>query len=164
MTGHDTMVEALISDERVEIDGEDSYGSTPTLLAARHNRTLVTMRLLGTGRVDPNSPDHLGRTPLWYAKRYANPDIVKLLLQHARNSDIASEREVFPTPGMGTMRNDNMLSQCDACTLFIHRGYRYYSCDICNEGDFNLCSDCHGLGVRCLGVGHQMTMECLSKV
>ncbi|CAI6091419.1 unnamed protein product, partial [Clonostachys chloroleuca] len=84
---------ALISDESVEIDGEDSYGSTPTLLAARHNRTLVTMRLLGTGRTTWG-----GLRCGWYAKRYANPDIVKLLLQHARNSDIASEREVFPTP------------------------------------------------------------------
>ncbi|CAH0043059.1 unnamed protein product [Clonostachys rhizophaga] len=159
MAGHDTMVEALISNERVKIDGEDSYGSTPTSLAARHNCTQVIKRLLGTGRVDPNSLDHSGRTPLWYAKRYANPDIVKLLFQHARNSDIASDRKVFPTPGMGTMRNKRAFQQCDACTLFIYRGYKYYNCDICNKGDFDLCSDCHGLGVRCLGVGHQMTKK-----
>ncbi|CAG9950326.1 unnamed protein product, partial [Clonostachys rosea f. rosea IK726] len=100
MAGHDAMVKALISNKRSEIDGEDSYGSTPLSLAARHNRMQVTERLLGTGRVDPNSPDHSGRTPLWYAKRYANPFIVQLLLEHARNTDISSDMKVFPTPGI----------------------------------------------------------------
>ncbi|KAK1780829.1 hypothetical protein QBC45DRAFT_407641 [Copromyces sp. CBS 386.78] len=43
---------------------------------------------------------------------------------------------------------------CNSCDRTIP--YEHYHCSICDDGDFDLCLDCHNKGVVCHNYGHQL--------
>ncbi|PGG96051.1 hypothetical protein GX51_08012 [Blastomyces parvus] len=61
-------------------------GSTPLAAAAMHGHTLVAELLLETGECDVNTPDKLGWTPLMWAARSRNDELVYLLLENGADS------------------------------------------------------------------------------
>ncbi|EWZ49027.1 ankyrin repeat protein [Fusarium oxysporum f. sp. albedinis] len=66
----------------INIDGKDSSGRTPLLLAAEHGHEAV-VRLLLEGGAHTNAADKIeGRTPLSYAVDNGHEAVVRLLQFH----------------------------------------------------------------------------------
>ena len=59
---------ALVSNGIINPDMRDRYGSTRPSIAARNSHAGVVRALLATARVDADSQDKFGRTPLWRAR------------------------------------------------------------------------------------------------
>jgi len=55
--------------------------SAPLGEAACNGHEEVVKVLLGRDDIDPNKPDHFGRTPLWLAASNAHEGVVKVLLE-----------------------------------------------------------------------------------
>jgi ankyrin repeat protein len=156
--GDNRVVVALLTDKRVDIDPKDHYGSTPLSIAARNGHIDVVKLLLDTRHVDINSRDCFGRTPLWYARRYGSANIVQLLLENAENRDILVCENDVPVE-VGLRSNDGRSRYCDICTLGIHKDDVYYRCGVCNNGDFDICSECYKVGGRCFEVDHELLQK-----
>ncbi|KAI0883149.1 ankyrin repeat protein [Annulohypoxylon maeteangense] len=58
----------------------DYYGSTPLSIAVRFGHEKSVTLFLDTGKVDVNSRDNFGRTPLWWATKRGYSHISKLLM------------------------------------------------------------------------------------
>jgi hypothetical protein len=43
---------------------------------------------------------------------------------------------------------------CDVCLLNIPETDIYYHCEVCNNGDFDICKECFELGAYCLDKSH----------
>ncbi|PVH69612.1 ankyrin, partial [Cadophora sp. DSE1049] len=144
----------------VNPDPHDYYGSSPLSIAARHcdARAVDLLLTLSRGCVDVNSRDHLGRTPLWWARRGGSDDVMELLLKGgADESSISARDNDVPVPiKAGPASNGSRFIRCDICTMCILDGDIYYHCGDCNFGDFDICQDCYQNGERCLETGHDL--------
>ena len=95
--GHEAVVKLLLDTGKVEVDSEDVHGRTPLSWAAGnehenmdelyHRRSAAWNRheavvklLLDTGKVNVDSKDGSGRTPLSWAAENGHEAVVKLLL------------------------------------------------------------------------------------
>jgi ankyrin repeat protein len=74
-------VVAMLLQESVEVDSQDSQGATALQLAAR-NGHLHTVRLLRGRAARVEIMDHRGRTAVAWASRYGHKATVELLLEH----------------------------------------------------------------------------------
>src|ERR1700722_16514014 len=45
---------------------------------------------------------------------------------------------------------------CDVCMLGIQKSKSCYCCNVCNAGDFDICSDCFDAGAVCLDAIHSI--------
>jgi len=169
--GHEAVLTTLLCFECVDPDPKDYYGFTALSVAVRHQRTAAVKRLLNTGRVDIASHDLFGKTPLWYARKLANAGIIRLLLEHSWETGLSVSQDDLPTsvapdwpfgtPRYGNPRYGNPRygytrhATCDVCTRKITREEIYYSCEVCNDADYDICVDCYEMGARCLDPGHQ---------
>jgi ankyrin repeat protein len=154
--GHDEAISALLFNNKIDPDTKDCYGTSLLSIAVRHNREDTVKLLLATGRIDLDSIDYFGRTPLWYAERYGNAGIIKHLGQgggyNVSLQDIKSPK--------WAAKFDISQVLCDICTMKIVEGDDYYRCQICNEGDFDICIECHNTGGRCLELSHELHKGC----
>ncbi|EXK78230.1 hypothetical protein FOQG_17083 [Fusarium oxysporum f. sp. raphani 54005] len=156
--GHDTIVMVLLSHETVDPDQQDHYGSTPLSIAVRNCRLQIVKALLATGEVTFNSQDRFGRTLWWWARRSRNTDIQQALRDYAEKRGIAicgndDFSEASP------ISNYRPSRWCDVCTLSIPQNEVFYECEVCNNGDFDICSACYMVGGRCLGDDHELAQR-----
>ncbi|RLL93862.1 hypothetical protein CFD26_100337 [Aspergillus turcosus] len=80
--GHQGVAEKVIrTGGAVAIRTRSSAGETSLLLAAKQRQLSMARWLLGYCGIDPNCQDVYGRTPLFWACRQGNEDIVDLLLE-----------------------------------------------------------------------------------
>ncbi|KAL4897764.1 ankyrin repeat-containing domain protein [Aspergillus ambiguus] len=101
------MVKLLVNSGKVNVDSHCHDGRTPLSWSVQHSNhlslsgqftniregkrdpssretpldTSILEVLLGTGKVNPNSRDRYGRTPLSYAAEFSKPAVAKLLLE-----------------------------------------------------------------------------------
>ncbi|KAH7116582.1 hypothetical protein B0J13DRAFT_571237 [Dactylonectria estremocensis] len=149
---------ALLSHDSVDPDQEDHYGSTPLSIAVRNCRTEIVKVLLATGQVTLDSKDRFGRTSWWWARRCGNSDIEQALLDCAEKRGIAvcdNDELIEASP----ISKDQTFRWCDVCTLSIPEDEVFYHCEVCNGGDFDICSECYKIGGRCLGDDHKLAQR-----
>lgn len=80
--GHQGVAEKVLQAEgAVVIRTRSPAGETPLLLAAKHRQLLMARWLLEYYGMDPNCQDFYGRTPLIWACRQGDEDMVDLLLE-----------------------------------------------------------------------------------
>ena len=102
--------------------------------------------------------DSFGRTPLLWARRNGNPQIVKLLFETAQMKGMLI-RENVHFMMMDQVHDDGGLPWCDVCTLGIPKINAYYECGDCHGGDFDICLDCFKVGGRCLDDSHKLASK-----
>lgn len=153
--GQDTVVMTLLSTEPFNLDPKDFYGSTPLSIAVRHGYITAIKLLLDTKRVDINVEDCFGRTSLWWARKSRNMDVTQLILDFADIKGI-SLRESEKSTVDGLAHSDETSKWCDVCTLSILKDDLHYGCEVCNRGDFDMCSECYKIGGRCLEGDHRL--------
>jgi ankyrin repeat protein len=79
-SGHEDVVQLLLSTSKADIGVQDYYGRTPLWWAAASGSEAVFQLLLSTGKTDVNVQDIHGRTPLWWAAAHGSEAVVQLLL------------------------------------------------------------------------------------
>ncbi|KAJ6028685.1 hypothetical protein N7540_004261, partial [Penicillium herquei] len=84
--GHTSLVE-LFSRAGVCMDPKDHDQKTPLSWAVIKGHKTVVQQLLGTGKVDPDHADKIGRTPLFFAVKHRREGIARCLLKKAVNPD-----------------------------------------------------------------------------
>ncbi|KAL9473864.1 hypothetical protein ACSS6W_008244 [Trichoderma asperelloides] len=79
--GHEHMVNLLLKKETI-VDSEDDMSAGLLLSAAEKGHEGIVKLLLDRGRVDPNSKDKDGNTPLYLAVKNGHRPIIELLLEN----------------------------------------------------------------------------------
>eukprot|EP00981_Chlorochromonas_danica_P007276 scaffold1632_cov208-Ochromonas_danica.AAC.5 len=82
--GHAKVVQALLSDERVDINQSELNDLSPLYTASQCGYIDVVKLLLSDARVDVNKARRLGVTPLHAASRDGHVEVVKVLLSDKR--------------------------------------------------------------------------------
>jgi ankyrin repeat protein len=149
----DEQIIATLLAHGIDPDPVDHYGCTPLSIAARHGHLRAVMQLISTQRVNLNSKDCLGRTPLWYSQRFGYTEITELLLDDEYHN---GEQGLDQFPTEISLKHDKSSRWCDVCTLDVGRD-THYRCAICNGGDFVVCSECYTSDLRCLVTDHELS-------
>jgi ankyrin repeat protein len=157
--GHDAVAMALLRHDSIDPDQEDHYGSTPLSIAVRNSRIKIVNMLLATGQVSFHSQDRFGRTLWYWARRCGNIEIQQVLLDYAETRGIAVCENNDELIEEGPISNDGTSRWCDICTLSIPEDVVFYHCEVCNGGDFDICSRCYKIGGRCLGDDHGLAQN-----
>jgi hypothetical protein len=105
-----------------------------------------------------NVKDNLGRSPLWWARRYAHPEITELLLEKYRENSISGQEDDFPIATTSVLYDKNSR-YCDVCVLGISDKDTYYYCGVCNGGDFDICEECSAIKAHCLDDSHTLVKK-----
>ena len=79
-SGHEDVVELLLSTNKINVDARNKRGRTPLSLAASSGHEPTVKLLLATGKVDIDSRDNNGWTPLSLAAYHGYESVVRLLL------------------------------------------------------------------------------------
>jgi ankyrin repeat protein len=144
------MVQYLLSIRRFDPDTKNYYGST-ALSAAIANGHCEIAELLIASSASTQEQFHVGRSLLWWAFRAGNPQIIRLISQHAESCEAVPQKGDLLADAVFDATSD----WCDACTLSILDSSVSYSCQECIG--FCLCSDCYKRGFRCRGQAHALT-------
>jgi ankyrin repeat protein len=147
------VLEMMLADDRVKPDSKDYYGMTPLTMAVISGREEIVKLLLATNNVNPDSQDRFGRTPLWWARRNGNHCVEGALLDNAEKRGIVMSNHKLPVASCPAPINRSFAS-CSVCTLDIPEDIVYYECEVCNDGFFNICSECEAVGADCLDDSH----------
>ena len=81
--GHTEIVQALLNDDRTDVNLQEKSGDTALMIAVNSQPKMVTL-LLCSGRADPRIANRQGWTPLSRAARDADGEVGLLLAQHLR--------------------------------------------------------------------------------
>ncbi|GAW16521.1 hypothetical protein ANO14919_059510 [Xylariales sp. No.14919] len=131
----------------------DYFGISALSIAVRCGRERIVDQLLATLDTDINSGDNCGRTPIWWALKQGHVEIANRLRQHL--SGLGLDASVAGME-MGAPVLFNVEGRyCDVCLAGMNK--RYYSCDHCSGGDFDVCRECYELGGHCLVKSHILT-------
>lgn len=90
--GHDTVVEVLLNNPRVDPSARDDWGETPLTLAIWGKYEKVFQLLIDSNRIDINATNKFSRTPLALAAKDGKTKFVQMLLDTGRaNLDTEDE-------------------------------------------------------------------------
>ncbi|KAF4636667.1 hypothetical protein G7Y89_g1421 [Cudoniella acicularis] len=109
--GNRASIELLLATSRVDVDSKDYYNSTSLSIAARMGHRDIVALLLARC-CGFNVKDNLGRTPLWWSRRYAHPEITDLLLEKYRENSTTSQENDFPVTTISVL-SDKGSGYCD---------------------------------------------------
>lgn len=107
----------LLIDSGADLDPKNSEGLTPLSIAISHAH-IDTMGVLLRYGANPNVLDNLLQTPLHHAARFANIDILMVLMGKIVNLDIFAQSAHGFTPLHSAICNDNI----DCVNALIERG------------------------------------------
>lgn len=111
--GSDDLVAAVMEDNADAVEQHLTPDVTPELknyllmYAAKEGQTAVVEKLLNHG-ANPNIPDKVGYTPIWWAAFRQNDDVVRLLIDHGADVDVAgmngkTARDMIESPEVATL-------------------------------------------------------------
>ncbi|TVY81967.1 Ankyrin-1 [Lachnellula suecica] len=157
INGNAAITQLLLSTSGVDVDSRDHYGSTPLTIASRlGDREVLELLLTRSPCLDPK--DSFNRTPLWWARKTRQLEIVDILLRLYEENGIDTEDEDEEgrcPPENSTVRSDEeSLANCDVCQSKILTQGIYYHCEICAHGDFDICNQCFAMDAHCLKGSH----------
>ena len=154
-------VELLLATDRVNVDSKDYYNSTPLSIAARIGHRDV-LEVLLTRSHSLNVKDNFGRAPLWWARRAGHSYIADLLLEKYKENGITIQEDNLPT-SMISAPYDEYSRYCDVCVLSISNKETYYHCNVCSNGDFDICKECFAMKAHCLDQSHTLIKEMIQE-
>ena len=93
--GHTQVVDQLLT-AGAEVNTHDVYYWTPLHRAVYEERIEVSKRLLSSPGIKVNARDDQGATALHHASKLGNLSLVRLLLSHGADPDIADVHELKP--------------------------------------------------------------------
>ncbi|KAM6483960.1 ankyrin repeat-containing domain protein [Trichoderma sp. SZMC 28011] len=111
--GHESMANLLLK-KGTNVDSKDDISAELLLSAARKGHEGIVKLLLDGGRVDPNSKDKNGNTPLYLAVENNHKPIIKLLLGKSEDTATVTEevlKAVAENPEHGTRMMTLLLDQ-----------------------------------------------------
>lgn len=153
--GHEEIVKLLLAKDTVDHNSQDMYGQIPLLLAAGNGHEAVVELLLANSATLPDSKDKFGRTPLSWAARRGNINAVKLILRNCeRHGIVVQEKDV--DIGRPPAADQESRIYCGICLWWIPNINSYHHCEICVNGDFDICEDCIASGALCLDGSHTL--------
>ncbi|CCC10827.1 hypothetical protein SMAC4_07844 [Sordaria macrospora] len=141
---------ASVEAEPTETEGETS-ASNPT--SPVHEETPEVIKSIETGGKTVKTFDDL---------RVERSDIMTRVNKAMdRIEDLQNRLPFGRAASMASMPVSELSTRsgyavcCNSCDQTI--AYDHYHCSICDDGDFDLCPDCHNKGVVCHNYGHQLT-------
>ncbi|KAH6983886.1 hypothetical protein EDB80DRAFT_591843 [Ilyonectria destructans] len=146
------MRRSVLGTAQVATNAEDWRGSTPLFAAVRNGHVEAVEALLAISDAWIHSTDGFGRSLMWWARRGGHTRIIQLLLNRAEAGIHIIDGDI-PLPSE-PLDFDPKSPWCDACTLRIPDGLRYYSCETCHGGRFVICLECFQKDVKCLDDSH----------
>lgn len=123
LTAHRKMVKFLIT-VGAKVDSGDVNNVTPLHIAAEMGDVVLVETLLVDGGAFVNVTDDVGETPLFYALRNQNPEVVKKLVEHKANLFTKNEEGETPLEFCISNRDAGMIdllnqfSEISPCYLF----------------------------------------------
>lgn len=95
-----------------EPESQTEKGRTVLSIAAEHKQIEVIQLLLSTGKVDANSEDHDGRTPMWWAMTHGwtktgTDETLKLLIEHDASIPTIQEKKAVLKALYNALENGN---------------------------------------------------------
>jgi ankyrin repeat protein len=172
--------------ESARPEQEDIHGETALSRAAMHGHDDVLTLLFAVPGIGPNFQDRYGRTALWWAAAYGHINTVMFLLhEHQCNPDIADSCGRTPQVIAGKKNHRSIVDLlrseeggpiivaeknlnkslehyqsccviCDVCTVDIAVGESHYHCNVCANGDWDLCAECNDFGMHCIDDTHTL--------
>ncbi|KAK5562498.1 hypothetical protein LTR43_011895 [Exophiala xenobiotica] len=139
--GQEKIVKLLLAKDTVDHNSQDMYGQIPLLLAAGNGHEAVVKLLLANSATLSDSKDKFGRTPLSWAASRGNINAVKLILKnYERHGIVVREKDV--DIGRPPAADQESRIYCGICLWWIPNINSYHHCEICVNGDFDICEDC----------------------
>jgi ankyrin repeat protein len=154
--GNRATIELLLATSQVDVDSKDYYSSISLSIAARMGHRDIVALLL-TRSLSFNVKDNLGRSPLWWARRSAHPEIADLLLEKYRENSM-TDQDDFPIATISVLSNEDS-GYCDVCMLAISDKDTCYYCKVCSNGDFWICKECFAMKAHCLYKSHTLVRK-----
>ncbi|KAL1599674.1 hypothetical protein SLS60_007477 [Paraconiothyrium brasiliense] len=152
--GHESVVRLLLKNG-ADIAAKDENGDTALHVSAGRGHESIVRLLLENG-ADVLSKTVIGMTPLQRAKIKNRQVVAEMLRRYCREHGIPiSEGDMSVPPAQLAAHVDHFF--CDNCDGTIPHSKVYYHCNICDDGDFDLCQDCFNKGLQCYGDGHRLS-------
>jgi ankyrin repeat protein len=152
--GHEPVVRLLLK-HGAGISAKDENGDTALHVSAGRGHEPVVRLLLENG-ADVESKTIYGGTPLQRAVSKNRHTVAEVLRQYCEERGITiAEESMGVSPALLAAHSDHFF--CDNCDGTIPHSNVYYHCNICDDGDFDLCSDCFDKGVLCYEDGHRLS-------
>lgn len=143
---------ALEYQEAMQPEFQDYWGSNALSLAVRCGQEEMIKALIGVSNHGLTVQDRFGRTPIWWAEKQGNMEMIKRL---GAPMDLLLSLTNLPTgPPVRFAAGGNF---CDVCLASIDRPW--YKCSICSSGGFAMCSECQDIGAHCLEDAHALIRE-----
>jgi ankyrin repeat protein len=152
--GHTEVLRLLLSNTVVSGNCLDYFSLNPLTVAVIHGRE-ESVTFLATKGYNIDVKDACGRTPLWWARRTGGVSIENRLVEIAVRRGISISADTMMAKGFSNLSTSS-AKYCDVCTRSVPKGDRHCRCGICNGGNFDICSECLGLGARCLDDSHAL--------
>lgn len=151
--GHETVAQLLLKG-RADVAARDAYGLSALHAAAVRGHAVLVRLLLENGADIAANTIH-GETPLHLAAGREHKAVVQVLYEHCEDLGIPAYNEGMNVPSKLPVSPSSRL-YCDNCDVTILSSDAYYHCNICDDGDFDLCQRCLDKGVLCYGDGHRL--------
>lgn len=148
--GPSKMVKLLLL--RLHTNAKDRYSAIRLLAAARNGYEEVIEQLITLAGGQSNL-DGLGRDLIWWAIGIGRGRIIGLINQWCYTQSFGARIPQASDGKLWSLVNLDLGRICDVCTrpMLINTSYR--RCEGCNN--FNICSECVGVKVRCLDTVHE---------
>lgn len=152
--GCDAVVDYLCSDDRVDVTQPDWVGNS-ALVAAAANGHAGVVEILLSRCTTWGAPGSDAAALLWRrAKGSRAPDVMRLVADHLRGQDPDFDEESIGDVDAAPIQGTEGGLLCEACTLWIPAGDKYWQCARCQGGEFCVCHACFLSGRRCLDRDH----------
>ncbi|KAK1484671.1 hypothetical protein CTAM01_12915 [Colletotrichum tamarilloi] len=154
--GHYELIQILTTQNRLDLQITDQYGSTPLSAACRNGHEEAVKYLLSVDEGSFESRDGLGRSSMWWARKSGSTQVIESVLQHAlmlkihipENNELGAQGANF----------DCDSAWCDICMTCTDE-QAFYTCSLCDGGDFVICLECKDLGLECQDASHCWTFQ-----
>ncbi|KAL9074309.1 MAG: hypothetical protein Q9157_004431 [Trypethelium eluteriae] len=150
------LVEMLLEHEKVDQRSRDHFGQTPLQLAAGNGHEAIVKLLIAENLDSLFSNDNFGRTPLSCASKRGHSKIVQLIHERYQENGITIRDEDTINFGPPPVSNQRGRIHCDVCLVEVPDVNVHYHCEICDDGNFDVCQYCHFEGAFCLDDSHKL--------
>lgn len=142
---------ALQYQEVMQPEFQDFWGSNALSLAVRCGQEEMIRALIGISDHALTLQDRFGRTPIWWAAKQGNMDMLERL---GTPMDLLSLTNL-PTESPVKFAAEGDF--CDVCLASVDGPH--YKCSICSSGKFVMCLECQDVGAHCLEDAHELIRE-----
>jgi len=99
------VIPLLLAHPDIDVNVKDIYGQTPFFVACLDGHPSCVRELLKDSRVKVNEPTNGGYTPIWYAARNGNLDIIKWWIASGREMDLGKPGDIDCADAIGGAKN-----------------------------------------------------------